>query len=817
MNKLISCALVAFLLSLPITLFAAAARTESRLPKAVPAASAGRERLSFNNDWSFKLGKADDLEGPDCVANAYLRKMGIAIRASSFSDASIVRLPHDWAVGLEPDPKGYSFNAFAPLGPQFPNSSIGWYARTFTVPSSDEGRRLWIEFDGVYRNCKLWVNGSYVGNHEPAYENFRFDITDLVKPGQKNDVVVRVDATQREGWWYEGAGIYRPVWLTKTDPLAVAPEGVYVHTNFPGKDPGSLAAVKVDVNVLNSSREACKTQVTSEILDSRGRKVGSAAGTATISAGGESLVHSSVDVKSPELWSIETPVLYTLVTRVSNGGKITDEVRTPFGIRSIKFDAAKGFLLNGKRVILKGVCMHQDYPAVGAAITPNLQEYRVGVIKSYGANAIRMSHGPNPGLLEVCDRMGVLVMDEVRAFGSPDYAIAQLRNTVIRDRNHPSVILWSLGNEEDFVQNTPSGRRMTTTVVDLLHRLDPTRPTTMANNVSQERGGVNAVVDVHGWNYGSLDREWAPYQQTYPEHPMVCTELNANNPMKGDPTKEANTGMPYNRASFWRKIEANPWISGIFLWTGFDYAGEPGNQKSWPKRHGDFGVVDRCGFRKELAWCWQALWSSEPMVHLPINWAGKDGEEIKVPVITNTDEVELLLNGNSLGRKPFDANLSEAVEWKVPFAPGTLECRGYRGGKLVAADRVETVGPATGIRLEAPRREVPAEWNQRALVNAYLVDAKGRRLTAESKAVTFSLSGPGTLVGVGNGDTSGKSPELSASVPFWNGCAQAVIATKPIPGTISITARVEGMPDQSLNITTLPVPAIPEVPLANEL
>ena len=626
--------------------------------------------------------------------------------------------------------------------------------------------------------------------------------------------MVRVDATLHEGWWYEGAGIYRDVWLTKTDPVAVAPNGVFVHADFPGNNPTETPTVNLLVRVQNFLPLPQVATVINEIQDRQGKIVGTSTGTATILPGEDAEIKAGTSVTAPQLWSVDSPTLYTLVTRVYSGNRMTDEVRTPFAFRTIAFDPARGFLLNGRRVMLQGVCLHHDFPGVGTAMTPGLQEYRLQVLRSYGANAIRMSHNPpEPALLDLCDRLGFLVMDEVRAFGGTDYATRQLQSMVLRDRNHPSIILWSIGNEEP-VQNTPAGRRLGKTAADCVHRLDPTRPVTHANDHSDVAEGVNAVVDVHGWNYGSIDHGWIPYHQKCSEAPTVITELNANNPTYGDPTKR-EIRIPYNRISFWNKVVANPWISGVFFWTGFDYAGEVVGKQVFPHRHSDFGIVDRCGFRKEIAWRWQALWCAAPLVHLPEVWDGQPGAVIQVPVVANTEEVELFLNGHSLGRISASTNtVGETFNFSVPYAPGVLEAKGYCGGVVAAADRVETAGPIAGLRLEAPRSAVPARWNETLLVNAFPVDAQGRRVLAGSPVIAFAVEGPVKWIGVGNGDSAGTVPELAHAIPAYQGHAQAVLTATPVPGTVRVTARIEGLPEQSLTLTSLPCAAVPEVPAA---
>ena len=814
---------------------ASRAADQPTLPsRAATAAPLGRDCLSFNNDWSFALGRDpvsfDPGRGADWGPIGALAKVGWGYQTLPMKP-TIVRLPHDWAVGLTPTRKGIPKNAFVPLGLDFPETSIGWYWRSFAVPASDEGRRLWLEFDAVFRNAGIWINGIYLGVHEPGYEAFRYDITDMVNPGGNNRIVVRVDATQKEGWWYEGAGIYGDVRLIKTHPVAVAPDGVFVRTDFPGNNSAATPEVRISSTVQNHERKAIDVVVNHTIENSKGGKVATASTKATVQPGADLVVDAGTKVQKPELWSTETPTLYQLITQVVVDGKVTDEVRTPFGFRTIEFNATKGFLLNGQRLILKGVCLHHDYPVVGTAMTESMHRYRLEVIKSFGANAIRMAHNPPiPALLKLCDQMGILVMDEVRSFGSAPYALAQVRSMVTRDRNHPSVIIWSIGNEEPF-ESSVTGERMGRTVVDYIQQLDPTRLTTEANAHSEKHVGVNSVVGVHGINYGRFDTGWVSYHADYPDIPTVITEVNANHLMRGDPTKPETANKDYDRVTGWRMIEANPWISGVFIWSGFSYGGEV-NASSWPEdkeapsgRNSNYGIVSRCGFRSELTWKWQSIWLDRPLVHLLLpkrGWSGKPGEKMSVPIVCNGDEVELLLNGRSLGKRPLPVvdgthpiqGMPETLDWQVPFEAGTLEAKSYKAGRVVASDRSETPGPATAIRLELQQPNPAATWEQRILVNAYRVDAKGIVVAdeKEDRPIHFSVEGPGSLMGA-TGDTRGLAMELVPTVALSNGVAQAVISASPTAGQIRVRAEIEGLPKQEIVVTTVPVPLVPEVPL----
>ena len=794
-------------------------------PEATPPPTQ-RERWSLDSDWSFAPGKAGDL-----ARSGYLLKGRTGFTAyGDFKDkpAVRVRLPNDWAVDLPPVATAVGNQAFKPLGADFPNTSIGWYWRKLEVPKSYQGRRIRLQFDGIYRDAKIWVNGYYLGDHEPGYTSFGYDITELLNYGGQNGVVVRVDASQREGWWYEGAGIYRSAWLEITDPVSVAPDGVFVRTEFPGNVPGPLSRVLASVEVRNAATGTQTAQVQAVVLDPQGRQIASSsAAPRELRAQMTDTFDLALDVKDPALWSPAAPALYTLVTSVqSSDSQTTDETRTRFGFRTIAFDADKGFLLNGQPFLLKGVCLHADFPTVGTAMTRSLHAYRLDTLQGFGCNAIRMSHGPaDPELMDVCDEKGFLVMAENRAFGPTAYGLEQFRSLIRRDRNHPAVILWSIGNEERD-QDTAAGQQMAREVVSFVHMLDPTRPTTIANNRSESFEGVNAAVDVHGWNYGQLGA-WVQYHQEHPTQPTVMTEQNSGRGTRGmyeiDPKwfpkdkKSSDLISSYNLAPDWRLISEHRWLSGWFVWTGFDYAGEVRNE-DWPLLHSSFGVVDRCGFWKDVTYGYLAAWVDKPVLHLlpHWNWAGQEGKNIRVVATNNASEVELFLNGRSLGRRPGFLQSPVAgktlTEWQVPYEPGILAAKGYDGDRVVSTDKVETTGEPAGFSLNVSRPSLPAHYGEFAMVKVAVVDAKGRVVPTAGTAVSFSITGPGTIRGVSSGDPTSHDPEQTVQGHAFNGWLMAVIEAKPEAGTISVTAQAPGLAPQQISLQTVSAPAIADWP-----
>jgi beta-galactosidase len=742
---------------------------------AAVAASTPRERLLLDFGWKFHLGN-------DWGIGQNLAKSGSGIGPASvvFSDASwrSVDLPHDWAVELPFDKRGDGSHGFKALGSAFPKNSVAWYRRSFTLPATDAGKRLWLEFDGVYRDAAVFVNGWFVGRHESGYSGFRYDITDVAEPGGRNVVAVRVDATETEGWFYEGAGIYRHAWLVKTGPLAVAPDGVFVYGAFKNNTPGGAATVRMETRLANAAAApAAATVIWSVIAPGPdGRPVATVRRPARVAGAATVEVTGSATVAAPVLWSPESPRLYQLVATVEVAGRVVDRVSTAFGLRTFAFDAKKGFLLNGRPYVIRGTCNHQDHAGVGVALPDRLQAFRLERLKEMGSNAYRSAHNPpTPELLDAADRIGLLVMDESRLLGSDAANLDRLERLVRRDRNHASVAIWSLANEEFATQGTPGGKRTAATMQTLVKRLDPTRPVTYNSTAGNDRAGINEVIEVRGWSYRiGVDRMDA-YHAAHPDQPNVGSEQGSTITTRGiyatDPARcymsayDDNKTDWSNTAKEWAGFfGTRPWLSGGFVWTGFDYRGEP-TPYHWPCISSHFGILDTCGFPKDNFWLYQSWWTERPMVHLLPHWSwrgpeGKkiDGQEIDVRGYSNAEEVELLLDGRSLGRQKM-APFSE-VKWKVKYAPGTLTARAFRGGSVVAETRVETTGAPAAIRLTPDRAELRADGEDVAIVTVAVVDAQGRVVPTANVPVSFSLAGPGRIIGVGNGDPTSHEPDV---------------------------------------------------------
>jgi beta-galactosidase len=737
------------------------------------AAAAGtnslRERLSLDAGWKFHLGN-------EWGAAINLAKSGTGSgpASQSFSDASWrpVNLPHDWAVELPFDQNADGSHGFKTLGPGFPSNSVAWYRRTLELPAADAGKRLWLEFDGVFRDATVFVNGWFVGHHEGGYNSFRYDITDLAVPGGKNVVAVRVDASQFEGWFYEGAGIYRHTWLVKTAPVAIAPDGVFVWSEFKNSVPESHAEIHVKTKLLNCGDDAKGWAVEYEIFDPEGKSLMIVDSEKAFINHGESEDHNLLlKAKKYSLWSPESPKLYKLVTTVESNGKVIDRQETAFGIRTVAFDKDKGFILNGKPYVLKGTCNHQDHAGVGAALPDALQYFRVAKLKEMGCNAYRTAHNPpTPELLDACDRLGLLVMDENRLLGSDAENLRRWEGHIRRDRNHPSVAIWSIGNEEFRTQGTPTGGRVAQTMQNLAHQLDPTRPVTINSDLGNQFSGVNEVIEVRGWSYHIGTNNMDAYHAQHPDQPNVGSEqgstvgtrgIYTNDPARGyvsaydiGATKWSNTAEQW-----WSFFAVRPWLSGGFVWTGFDYRGEP-TPYSWPCINSHFGIFDTCGFPKDNFWYYQSWWTDQPVLHLLPHWywPGRDGEEIEVRALSNCRDVELFLNGRSLGKQTMPRN-SQLI-WKVKYAPGILSAKGYHGGKTVAETKIETPGAPAAVRLAPDRAAIHADGADVCVVTVAVTDAQGRVVPVATNLVHFELSGPGKIIGVGNGDPSGHEPDV---------------------------------------------------------
>ena len=794
------------------------------------AAVAPREQLLFDFDWKFTFGNsvdpARDLDFG--IGQGDFAKTGeFKFAKDKFDDSKwrTLNLPHDWAVELPfvHDDVQQS-HGYKPIGRRYPETSVGWYRREFEIPVSDQGRRISIEFDGVFRSVLVFVNGCFIGRNDNGYAPFRVDLTDFRAVGAKNYIVVRVDASFGDGWFYEGAGIYRHVWLTKTDALHLGKWESFVRSEVSG----STATLTLGTVVQNEGKQSESAKVTWQILDAAGKTVATAETPAQpIAADGSATFAATAKLANAKLWSVDEPNLYSAIVTVESAGKARDAERVSFGVRTAVFDADKGFFLNGKPLKIQGTCNHQDHAGVGAALPDRLQWYRLAVLRAMGGNAVRTSHNmPTPEWVEACDRMGMMMMCETRQMSSNPEGLAQLETMVKRYRNSPSVIIWSIGNEEGEMQTgeAEQGVKVGAAMVQKCHELDPTRVVSAAVNGNNETG-VSLMLDVIGFNYNLKYPE--DYHKKNPKKALYGSETSSAISTRGvySTDKLRNTVNAYDGVvpwgetaeEWWQFYGTREWEAGGFAWTGFDYRGEP-TPYGWPSINSQFGIVDMCGFPKDTFYYYKAWWGKEPVVHVFPHWnfEGREGEEISVWVYSNLDDVELFVNGQSAGSRKVP-HLGH-VEWKVKYAPGAIEARGSKGGKVVLTDKRETTGSTVAIRLTADRTEMNADGEDIAVLTVEALDKGGRAVPTANNLIAFKVSGEGELIGVGNGDPNCQESDKEPKRSLFNGLSQVIVQSTKRPGAIHIEAVKEGwdgseLTPAKLSITTKQAELRPAVPV----
>lgn len=724
-----------------------------------------------------------------------------------------VDLPHDFVLEGDFSPEAREVNGSL-------HGAEAWYVKRFDLGADDAARRIRIEFDGVYRDCSVFCNGHFVGRHLSGYTSFGFDITEVCVFGGVNAVAVHVDARENELWSYEGGGIYRGVRLVKTGAVFVPQWGVCVRTGGE-KDLGSTTA---GVEVANRLHQEVSGEVHVEVLDADGTPLVAGQGSFSVLAMNETRVQVVVHTPSPRHWSVDNPVLYTLRCELRVKGQATDRVEQFFGYRTIRFDPSSGFYLNGQALKLKGTCCHQDHGCVGIAVPPALQEWRIKMLKSFGCNALRTSHNPpDPALLDACDRLGMLVIDELRMPGISREQLEEVSSLVRRDRNHPCVILWSVGNEEMGIQSNSTGIRILRRLQHLVHTLDPTRLTTYACNENwidicdyQRANGLQ--VGVFGANYrsGQRSEHYDEFHAKHPDWPMLGSETWGGTCTRGlyrddgIPLEQrwqekgwldgrryvsgyANWCTPwgYTIEETWRDCVKRPHMAGTFVWTGFDYRGEIAPY-TWPSVVTRFGVLDLCGYYKEVAHYLRAWWKPEcPHVYLMPHWNWEPGEPITVRCYSNAAEVELYVNGRSAGRRRMPRN--DRLEWTIEFVAGEIKAIGYDdSGRALAEDVRRTAGEPVGIRT---RTEHVGDI---LIVHAAVIDRSGNVCPQADNLVVFSADGPARLLGVGNGDpTSHERDRGTNQRKAYHGLCQAIYQNM-VPGSrVLVTASLHDLPRSS--------------------
>ncbi len=799
-------------------------------------AAGAERRMAFNDGWRFSKGELEGAQQP------------------GFDDRSwrAQQLPHDWAIEGPFDQK-YSTNMGA-----LPYFGVAWYRKSFTLPETAKGKFFSIEFDGAMSNAHVWLNGQDLGERPYGYISFAFDMTPHLKfGGQTNVLAVRLAPEDQSSRWYPGAGIYRNVWLTVTGPQHVAHWGTYVTTPEVSE---AKATVAVKTQVRNRAAAPAKLTLRTSVLDAAGKSVGRNVYELTVPPNGVQTVSTTIAVTRPVRWDMDRPYLYSLASEVLEGGKVVDRYVTPFGIRNIEYSATKGFLLNGRAVKLKGVCMHHDLGALGAAVSRRATERQIEILKGMGVNAIRTSHNPpSPELLEYCDRMGIVVMDEAYdMWKSPkirngsskfwdQWGEIDLRDMIRRDRNHPSVIMWSIGNEIPE-QGRPEGGPMAKRLAEISREEDPSRMVTSGMNNPEPaiKSGFAQALDLKGFNYKPLLYE--PVMKDHPDWILYGSETSSTVSSRGVyhlPIERYQRKDDLQVTSY--DIIAPAWatqpdaefiaqdkfpnVLGEFVWTGFDYLGEPtpygpgragAANNNWPSRSSYFGIVDLAGFPKDRYYLYQSVWTNTPMVHvLPHwNWTGMEGKPIPVMAYTNCDEVELIVNGKSLGRKkrfsepvvlPVGQNVSRdgklttkyRLMWEVPYQPGSLKVVGYKGGKQAAVHEIRTAGAPARITLLPDRASIRADGDDLSFVTVRVEDKDGNFCPLADNLVKFRLSGPGKIAAVDNGNAATTEPFQADYRKAFNGLALLVVRSQPgQTGRIQIAAAADGLAAGQAVVTT---------------
>ncbi len=776
-----------------------------------------REVLSLDKGWRFHQGDIlyPVIKGHDeTYRNAKAGRVSGAA-STTYDDSSwrVLDLPHDWAIEGKVDPE-------ANLSQGYYHRGIGWYRRKFKLSPEDKGKHLELQFDGIATHATVWVNGTVLHRNWCGYTSMHIDITPYATYGDHiNTVAVRVDADAQEGWWYEGAGMYRHSWLVKRPPLHVVTDGVFAN---PVKRDNGQWEIPAEISVYNSGKLPANGEVGVSLLAPDGTTVVIQTTRLAVEPLKENVANLTLTVSNPKLWSPDSPALYTVRTVVKQNGIASDEVETRCGFRTIRFDNNTGFWLNGENIKIKGVCNHQDHAGVGVAVPDAIWEFRLRKLKEMGVNAYRAAHNPMAKeFMAACDSMGIMVLDENRLFNtSPEY-VRQLEWLVRRDRNCPSVILWSVFNEEPM-QGSENGYEMVRRMYNVVKQLDSTRPVTAAMN-----GGffseynVSQGVDVGGFNYqiGDYDR----FHKESPNLPLISSEDGSAFMVRGEyvtdktknvidsyDTESAPWGATHRKA--WRAVAERSWMGGCFYWTGFDYHGEP-TPFQWPSVSSFFGIMDLCGFPKMAYYLHRAQWVKDrPVLELVPHWTWPEdsiGKPIKVMALSNADKVKLMLNGKTISEQQVDPY--EMNTWFVPYQPGKLEAIGYKGGKEVSRTKVETTKEPVRIWLTPDRNSLAGNGQDAMPVTVEVLDAKGRHVPIANNMIEFTLTGPARIIGLGNGNPNSHEPEKGNRRSLFNGLAQVLIQTTEDSGKATLTATAPGLKSGILVIPvnqTTPVPFV---------
>jgi beta-galactosidase len=784
-------------------------------------AASQRSTLPLDGGWRFHLGD---------VAGA---------QEAAFDDSGwrTLDLPHDWSIEgefSEQHPAGDAGGALP--------GGVGWYRKTFSVAGRDTSRLVFVEFDGVYRNSEVWINGHYLGKRPYGYSSFRYGLAPYLRYGQASNVIaVRVDNSQQpNSRWYSGSGIYRHVRLVTTDPVHVDHWGTYVTTP---EVTAASARVTIRTTIRNASQADQPITLRTVLYDAAGKEVAAASSDGGVRRDSVTEIAQNLVVRNPTLWSLERPYRYRVVSRVHcRRGRPCDDYGTLFGVRTLSFDADRGFVLNGTRLKIRGVCLHHDLGALGSAVNTRALERQLQIMKEMGVNAIRTSHNPPaPELLDLADRMGFIVMDEAfdmwkKGKTKYDYHldwdgwhVRDLSDMVRRDRNHPSVFIWSIGNEVvEQWNNDTSGITIARELAGIVRALDPTRPITSASNNVDPSNPLfrSGALDLLGFKYHH--DTWADFPKKFPGQRFIATETTSALNTRGyydqpsdsvafhDGPWAQDRGPPPNqnyrisaydhrRAGWgslhedpWREIKQHDYLSGMFVWTGMDYLGEP-TPYDWPARSSYFGIVDLAGFPKDPFYMYQSEWTGRPVLHVFPHWNWKPGATIDVWAYSNADEVELFLNGASLGVKRKEDDVFHLM-WRVAYAPGTVRAVARKGAQVVATREVKTAGAPARLALVPDRATIRADGEDLSFVTVNLLDRAGVAEPTADHLVRLRLRGDARIVGVDNGDQISHAPLKADRVQLFNGKALVIVRAGERAGTATLTAEAEGVEPASVRL-----------------
>jgi len=790
----------------------------SSISQTLPTGQAG---ILFDADWRFHRGGAQSSE------------------TTWFDDSKwrTVDLPHDWSIEDLPGTQSpFDPNAVGQVSTGFTVGGTGWYRKTFTVPAAQKSKRIIIQFDGVYMNSEVWLNGESVGKHPYGYTSFWFDITDKIKFGESNIIAVQVKNEGQNSRWYTGSGIYRHVWLKVVDPIHIAQWGTYITTPEVN---ASSAKVIVKTKVKNEEANTMPVRLVTHILDVQGKEVAVVEAKQNIAGNSDFEFEQNITVSNPKLWSVDSPSLYKAVSELYEGGdRWTDKTETKFGIRSISFDAVNGFMLNGKTVKLQGGCVHHDNGPLGAKAYDRAEERRIEILKAAGFNAIRCSHNPpSVAFLDACDRLGMLVLDEAfdmwRIENNPnDYHLyfdewwqRDVESMVMRDRNHPSIIMWSIGNEIREME-TPKVIAVEKMLADHIRKIEPTRPITAAvNNLRPQKDEFFSNLDVSGYNYaaGGDHGNKSIYEL---DHERV-----QNRVMFGSESYAMET------FGTWMPVVDHPYVIGDFVWTAFDYIGEASigwrgywqESNFYPWNLAYCGDIDICGWRRPQSFYREALWKEDklalfvkpPTPTFPLNpnkqswskwewhdavadwsWKGSEQQPLEVSVYSSCEQAELFLNGKSLGKKKTDRSTEFMAKWNVPYAAGELKAVGYKGKKIVTSSLLQTAEDPTALKLTADKTQLAADGQDLSYITVELVDAKGNKDPKAENLVKFEIEGAGTIVGVGNANPVSIESYQLPQRKAWQGRCLVIVKSKKEVGNITLKASADGLTAAQVTIVS---------------